>query len=44
MGDEFAVVAALEEEVVGVGLLEVAGADLGAGDMGGDGKDGGRLR
>ena len=38
VGDELAVVAALAEKLVGVGLLEVAGADLGAGDVGGDGQ------
>jgi hypothetical protein len=37
-GDEFAVVAALLEREDGVGLLEVAGADLGARDLGGQGQ------
>jgi hypothetical protein len=33
-------VAALAEELIGMRLLEVASADLGAGDVGGDGQDG----
>ena len=41
VGDEFAVVAAFTEKLVGMGLLEVAGADFGAGDVGGDGQNGG---
>ena len=36
VGDEFAIVAALAEQLVGVRLLEVARADLGAGNVGGD--------
>src|SRR4029077_6850110 len=35
-GDEFAVVAALAEQLFGMRLLEVTGADLGAGDVSGD--------
>ena len=40
VGDELAVVAALAEELVGVGLLEVTDADLGTGDMRSDGQHG----
>ena len=38
-GDQGAVVRAAGEDRLGVGLLEVAAADLGAGDVGGDGED-----
>ncbi len=38
--DHLAVVAALFEEILRMGLLKVAGADLVAGDMCGDGEDG----
>ncbi len=39
-GDQFAIVAALLEQVLRVGLLEVAAADLRRGDLGSDGQDG----
>jgi hypothetical protein len=42
VGDQLAVIAALAEELVGVGLLEVARADLRAGDVGRDRQDRGR--
>jgi len=38
--DHLAVVAALFEEILGMSLLEVVGADLRAGDVGGDGEYG----